>query len=88
MGIYPNPVMGPVVNILPAPYSGTSSVQAKIYTLAFRMVLDETFPPVPSGTVVTVTLTDRGGNPLSNGLYYVVVTTKGGKAVGKMLVLR
>jgi hypothetical protein len=33
-------------------------------------------------------LTGRGGAPLANGLYYVVVTTKAGRAVGKLLILK
>jgi hypothetical protein len=88
VGIYPNPVTGPVVNILPAPYAAVSGVRVEVFTVAFRKVVDETFQPVPSGTPLSLALTDRGGNRLSNGLYYVVVTTRGGKALGKLLVLR
>ena len=47
-----------------------------------------TFDSIPAGTAVVVPLTGRGGNPLANGIYYVVVTTNAGKATGKLLVLR
>ena len=76
------------MNILPAPYSGASAVGVKIFTLAFRLVVEADFQQVPSGTAVAVNLTSRWGTPLADGLYYVVVTTHGGKNTGKLLVLR
>ena len=88
MGIYPNPATGPTVNFLPPTYSGISNVRVEIYTVAFRKVLDETFDAIPSGKAVVVHLTGRGGNPLANGVYYVVVTTNTGRVTGKLLVLR
>jgi hypothetical protein len=88
VGIYPNPVTGPTVNILPPAYPGTSGIRVEMFTTAFRKVMDTTYPPVPSNTVVVVPLIGKGGKPLANGLYYVVVTTGNGKATGKLLVLR
>jgi hypothetical protein len=88
VGIYPNPVSGPTVQVLPPPYTGVAKVRVDIYTLAFRKVQDTTFDSVPSGTAVTVSLTGRGGNPLANGLYYVVVTVNGQRSTGKLLVIR
>jgi rhamnogalacturonan endolyase len=88
LGIYPNPATGPTVNFLPPTYSGISNVRVEIYTVAFRKVLDETFDAIPSGKAVVVHLTGRGGNPLANGVYYVVVTTNTGRVTGKLLVLR
>jgi hypothetical protein len=87
-GIYPNPVAGPTVEILPSGYTGISNIRIEIFTISFRKVRDETFPSIPSGTAVTLTLTARGGAPLANGLYYVVVTTKSGRTIGKLLVLK
>jgi hypothetical protein len=55
--IYPNPVTGSTVQILPPPYSGDSVVRVD-------------------------------GNPLSDGLYYVVVTVNGKRTIGKLLLLR
>ena len=88
VGIYPNPVTGLTVKLLPSSYSGYSNVRVEIFTVNFRKVQDTTFDSIPSGTAVVVNLTGRGGNPLANGLYYVVVSTKSGRATGKMLVLR
>ncbi len=88
VGIYPNPVSGPTVNVLPPPYLGISNVRVEIFTVNFRKVKDETFYNVPSGTAVTVSLTGWGWNYLANGVYYVVVTTNSGKTIGKLLILK
>jgi hypothetical protein len=88
VGIYPNPVTGPVVNILPPNYPGYSNVKVELFTVNFRLVLVDDFPGVPSGNAVPVSLVGRGGNSLSNGLYYVVVTTKDGRTIGKLLILK
>jgi hypothetical protein len=86
--IYPNPVSGSAVQILPPTYLKSSNVRVEIYTSAYRKVKDETFDSVPSGRAVVVSLTGRGGKPLANGVYYVVVTTSTGRATGKLLILR
>lgn len=88
VAVYPNPVTGPAVNILPQAYGGTQDVRVEIFTLAFRKVLDETFLSIPSGTSVRVTLDDQWGHPLADGLYYVVVTVNGKHSTAKLLVLR
>jgi len=62
-------------------------VRVEIFTVAFRKVQDKTFTNIPSGTAVTISLTDRWGNRLANGFYYVVVTTSRGRSTGKLLVL-
>lgn len=85
--VYPNPVTGGSVNILPPAYSGAQDVRIEIFTLSFRRVLNETFPQVPEGTAVKVNLTDQWGHPLADGLYYVVVTVDGEHSVGKLLIL-
>jgi len=86
--VYPNPVMGNSVNILPPAFNGSQDVQVEIFTLSFRGVLKETFPQVPSGTAVKVDLTDHWNHPMADGLYYVVVTVNGNRSVGKLLILR
>jgi hypothetical protein len=86
--IYPNPVTGSTVQILPPPYSGDSVVRVEIYTLAFRKVQDNTYGPVVTGTPIPVSLSGKDGNPLSDGLYYVVVTVNGKRTIGKLLLLR
>ena len=76
------------MNILPPATNGPSNVTVKIFTVAFRMVREQTYYNIPSGTPVPLELTDRKGSPLASGLYYVVVTTSGGQSIGKMIVQR
>jgi hypothetical protein len=87
-GLYPNPVTGPTVLILPPFYLGLSNVRVEVYTLAFRKVQDKTYPSLFSGTAVTLSLTDKWGRPMANGIYYVEVTTVNGRSIGKLLILR
>jgi beta-glucanase (GH16 family) len=86
--IYPNPVTGPSVNVLPKAYSGVSNVEVEIFTISFRKVQEETFPNVPPGVAVTLQLTDKWGTPLANGLYYLVVIADGQRSSAKLLILR
>lgn len=86
--VYPNPVTGPTVSVLPPAYQGLGDVRVEIFTIAFRKVQDETFWNVPSGKPVTVELTDRRGAPLADGVYYIVVTVDGHRSTGKLLVIR
>ncbi len=65
-----------------------SLVRVEIFTLAFRKVNEIDLTQVPAGTTsVSIPLTDKGGIPLANGLYYVVVQTPQGRFVAKLLVL-
>lgn len=86
--VYPNPATGGTVSVLPASYTGVSDVQVQIFTIAFRMVQQETYPSVPPGMAVKVSLTDKGGVPLANGLYYLVVTVNGHRSIGKLLIVQ
>ena len=86
--IFPNPVTGPTVGILPPAFTGSEEVRIEIFTLAFRRVLDETIPHMPSGTAITINLTDRWGRPLANGVYYVILTIDGHHSAAKLLILR
>jgi hypothetical protein len=56
--------------------------------MSFRKVKAETFQQVSPGEVLALDLTDRWGNPLANGLYYVVIEAQGKKWIIKLLVLR
>ena len=85
--IYPNPITGPAVNVLPQAYSGVSTLEVEIFTTAFRKVQEVVFPNVPPGVAVTVELTDKWGTPLANGLYYVVVIVDGRRSFAKLLIL-
>lgn len=88
VGLYPNPASGETVTVLSPFYPGVSNVRIEIFTLGFRKVIDMTVDSVPTGTGITVRLLGRFSAPLANGLYYVVVTTKSGKAIGKLLVIK
>jgi len=95
--IYPNPSEGGPVQVY-IPGQGIGDVKVDIFTTAFRKVQEATFSNVPlgvMGTGVTIYLTDKSGNQLASGVYYVVVTVTpvGGGAkyerlVGKLLLLR
>jgi len=63
-------------------------VEIKVFTLAFRLVQEESFLNIPSGTPVPLQPRDKWGVTLANGLYYLVVTTKRGVSIGKLMVLR
>jgi hypothetical protein len=88
LGIYPNPPTGGTVNILPPPYNGISDVRIELFTVAFRKIQDITRKDIPSGVSVSINLTDRKGQSLARGIYYVVVTTNAGRSIGKLLLLQ
>jgi hypothetical protein len=72
---------------------GVSDVKVQLYTVAFRKVFEKKYPGQAAGQDCLISnrsgqLVDTWGNPLSSGLYYVVVTTNSGRTIGKMLVLR
>ena len=94
------PVSLPVV--FPDPWKGSgpvsvqfilnipaSEVSLKVFTTAFRKIQETDLSNVPSGVIQTpLNLTGPQGVPLANGLYYLLVTTRQGHAVGKLLVIR
>lgn len=86
--MFPNPSDGDPVGILPQRYNGFSDVTVRIITVAFKTVAEKTYKNVASGDTVTIDLIDKWGQPLASGLYYVEVTTKKNKAVGKLMVIR
>jgi hypothetical protein len=85
--IYPNPATGPGPVLLSVPLTGTADVQIQVYTSAFRRVNSLSFTNVTPGTPLPIPLTDRFGNPLANGVYYLVVQAQGKHWVIKLLVL-
>jgi hypothetical protein len=85
--IYPNPSDGRPVNILP-PLTKVSDVKVQIFTLGFRKVNEASFPQVLPGVSVSINLVDRWNKPLSNGLYYIVVTTDEGRSIAKLMIIR
>lgn len=85
--IYPNPVTGTTVNILPPAYVGSQNIQVEIFTVSFRKVLDENFPNLSAGMALKITLVDQWGHALADGLYYMVVTVNGKHSTAKLLIL-
>lgn len=95
--IYPNPSEGGPVQVY-VPGEGIGNVKVDIFTTAFRKVQEANFSNVPLGVMgsgVTIYMTDKSGNQLASGVYYVVVTVtpvSGGakyeRLVGKLLLLR
>jgi hypothetical protein len=64
-------------------------VQVQVETTAFRVVNQLTFHGQGPGTATPVVpVTDSGGAPLANGIYYVIVRTEGVRIVLKLMVLR
>jgi hypothetical protein len=86
--LYPNPVTTPGVTHLLVPLTSVSNVKVGIFTTAFRLVQTETFQQVSPGEAITLTLTDKFGNPLADGLYYVVIEAQGKRWITKLLILR
>ncbi len=85
--IYPNPVTIGGTVTLHLFLAGPSDVKVQIFTLTSRKVQEEVFPQVPVGTDLTLSLVDKWGTPLANGLFYVVVNTNRVRWVGKLLIL-
>jgi hypothetical protein len=87
---YPNPVhVAPVVVTVDSP--GPANIKWGIYTLAFRKIASGEQNQITS-TQLVWNLTDKAGNPVSDGLYYWVVEVAGNgstvKKINKILVLK
>ena len=86
---YPNPVSGPVHVDVQAP-SGTA-LAWDVFTAAFRKVSGGS-QTVSGFATLAWDLKDKGGNPVSNGLYYLRVKAAAGNAatvkILKILVAR
>ena len=88
--IYPNPATGDTVYVQIPDYPGTQDVTIQIYTVGFRLVKQVSLTQVKGNTDELLTLLDKSGITLSNGLYYIRVSTpaNGGMWISKLLVLR
>jgi len=88
--VFPNPAQGngPVTVQFFLPQS-FGQVEVKVFTSAFRVV-QETLVKDPAAGLnrAPVELEDKWGQPLANGLYYIVVQWPEGKAVTRLLILR
>ncbi len=84
--VYPNPAMGSAVT-LAMPQATSANVTVGIYTVSLRMVRTIQAGNLNSPNLV-VTLIDKSGVNLANGLYYFVIQANGRKWTDKVLVLR
>jgi hypothetical protein len=84
--VYPNPCTGSTATIkLPMP--DATNVKVQIFTLAFREVQTIKVAQM-SGDSLLISLVDKSGRQLADGLYYFVIQTNNQKWVNKVLVLR
>jgi hypothetical protein len=88
--IYPNPPTGSgPVTVQFSMQASAAEVDLKVFTTAFREINQTAFHNVSAGWInLPLALTDKKGSPLANGVYYILVTTRQGHAVGKLLILR
>ena len=63
-------------------------MEVGIFTTAFRKVGEEDFTNVGPGQTLALTLNDRRGRPLANGLYYLFIRAQGHLWKVKLLLLR
>ncbi len=86
--LYPNPARGTQVNIYVPGQGGPGNLKVEIFTIGFRRAQEATISNVVPGASIDLELRDKAGVTLSNGLYYVVVTTpEGERFILKLLVL-
>lgn len=85
---YPNPATGDRIKVNLPSLAAAGDVKVQVYTSSFRVVKDQVFAQVQPGQDVTVELADKVGQSLSNGLYYLVVTTPRDRSTLKLLVIR
>jgi hypothetical protein len=84
--VYPNPATSDTTTIQ-LPIANAANVKVGVFNIAMREVKNIAVPQV-TGNILTVSLTDKGGMRLANGLYYFVVQMNGKKWMNKVLVLR
>ena len=87
--VYPNPANGPGPVTVQVVLPFAANVEIQVLTISYRQVNEITYKNLPPGTnYLALPLTDKKGEPLSNGLYYLVLTTPNRHNTLKLLVLR
>ncbi len=84
--VYPNPATGSTTT-LQLPSFNMSNVKVQIFTVAMREVQTRTIAQV-MGNTLTISLTDKGGVALADGLYYFMIQGDGQRWINKVLILR
>ncbi len=87
---YPNPATGPGdISVLIPLGRPAGSLSLSLFTTAFRKINEIEYKDLPAGGVVlSLPTKDKYGVNLANGLYYLVVKTKAGKSVGKLIIAK
>src|SRR5579871_2995561 len=86
---YPNPVYGGASSVEVRLWFGADDTHGRleVMTVSGRRVEEIALGTVQRGTMtVSLPLSDSRGVPLANGVYFLVVKTTTGQAVGKMLI--
>ena len=84
--VYPNPATSSTTSIQ-LPVTDATNVTVEIYTVSMRQVRVFNVPQVAGNTLI-VSLVDKGGVNLANGLYYFIIKANEKKWMNKILVLR
>ena len=86
--IYPNPANGETV-YLHVSLRQTQDVSVKVYSTAYRKILERTFAGLGAGiTDLPLAVKDNSGIQLANGVYYIFVQAGNEQVMRKLLVLR
>ena len=66
-----------------------SQVKVSVFTTAYRKISEQVRSDLSAGDVrMPLVVTDKKGKSLSNGVYYVVLSTRQGQAIAKWVVMR
>lgn len=84
--VMPNPVHGPVATLYPPYFAGTVDAVVQIYSVSYFKLGQVEFNAI-SWHPLSLELKDRWGNPLPQGLYFVVFKTAKNRSIAKMLIL-
>ena len=89
-GIYPNPVKDQDnFTVHFSPCDQGSACKIRIFTVAYRKVMEAQIQQVPTGGNLSFPLKDDWGTPLANGLYFLVVDKPNGvRSIESLLILR
>ena len=88
--VYPNPVTdGQPVTVELALAQDTQDLSLTVFTTAFRKINQINYGAKNKGTLLLpLPMVDKRNSPLANGLYYLVVNTPDGRAIGKLILSR
>jgi hypothetical protein len=87
---YPNPYNGTgIIRIHVVLNQSMPFVTLRIYTTAYRQVFESTEGPFGIGSqTLEISMQNLQSMNLANGIYYLVVSTPHGRAIGKLMILR